>query len=478
MCATPSTEIRSRHLDTVNAVNLSTRTSGAAALVAMALLAGACSSDSTTSSTTTSTSPESIDGVTTSTGGTTPEGEAYIIPAQHPSDWGAPDVPLPDAPRPYGPSPEATADPAFYDVTTLDADEVANAEPGDVLRSEEVELTGPLAGASGWRVLYRSTDAEGMAAVVSGIVLVPEGPAPDGGRPVVAWAHGTTGIADRCAPSATGNLFYDDYGAEGRSLLDAGFVVAATDYHGLGTPGVHTYHRSEDLAHATIDSVAAAHQLDEAGPLTSQWATVGHSEGGLAALATDARTADALPELEYAGSVVAAPTPPLGTYAPFMFQIEGRGYAVLLLEAVAGVAPDLDPRVALGPVAKTREALLTHGCWEEAVPGFDDIDPADMLTGPEVGERLAEVLSEWAAYDPAEVQGPMLVVQGEADPDVLPPITAQLVADLCESGAPIEYRTYPGAGHDEVMADSAEDAAAWLTARFAGDPPPSGCDES
>ena len=120
-------------------------------------------------------------------------------------------------------------------------------------------------------------------------------------------------------------------------------MVAATDYHGLGTPGVHTYHRSEELARATIDSVAAAHQLDEAAPLRPQWATVGHSEGGLAALAVDERSPDALPELDYRGSVVAAPTPRLGTVAPAMFQVEGRGYAVLLLEAVAGVAPELDP---------------------------------------------------------------------------------------------------------------------------------------
>lgn len=456
------------------AVSTPTRAGGALALMAMALVAGACSSDAPTAGTTSTTSAE-VATTSGTAGSTSDDDDTYVVPAQHPSDWGAPEAPLPDAPRPYGPSPEPTADPAFYDVTTLDPAEVGAAEPGDVLRREAVELTGPLAGASGWRILYRSTTAEDTPAVVSGIVLVPEGPAPDGGRPVVAWAHGTTGIADRCAPSATGNLFYDDYGAEARSLLDQGFVVAATDYHGLGTPGVHTYHRSDELAHATIDSVAAAHRLPEAGPLRPQWATVGHSEGGLASLAVDARTATALGELDYRGSVVAAPTPPLGTYAPFMFQIEGRGYAVLLLEAVAGVAPDLDPSAALGAEAAERVALLTHGCWEEAVPGFDDIDPADMLADPASGERLAEVLADWAAYDPAEAQGPLLVVQGEADPDVLPPITAQLVDELCETGAAVEYRTYPGAGHDEVMADSASDAAAWLTARFADDPAPTSC---
>ena len=161
-----------------------------------------------------------------------------------------------------------------------------------------------------------------------------------------------------------------------------------------------------------------------------------------------------------------------------MFGIEGRGYAVLLLEAVAGIAPDLAPAVALGPEAASREALVTHGCWEEAVPGFDDIPAEQMLAEPDVGQRLAEVLAVWAAYDPASVAGPMLVVQGEADESVLPPITEQLVDDLCAHGDTIEYRTYPGAGHDEVMAASSADAADWMAARLAGGPAPTTCDDT
>ncbi len=401
--------------------------------------------------------------------------DVYVPPAQHASDWAAPDEMLPDAPLPYGPSPQATADPAFYDVTTLDSADVGGAEPGAVLRSEVVEPTGALAGTSGWRILYRSTDASGAPAVVSGMILVPAGTPPEGGRPVVAWAHGTTGIADRCAPSATGNLFYDDYAEQARRLLDQGVVVAATDYHGLGTPGVHTYHRSEELARATIDSVAAAHQLNRAAPLSPQWAVVGHSEGGYAALAVDERSPDALPELDYRGSVVAAPTPRLGTVAPLMFLVEGRGYGVLLLEAVAGVAPELDPTVALGPEAAARTALLTHGCWEEAVPGFDDIEPEQVLASPAIGERLAELLTDWAAMDPAKAVGPQLMLQGEADSSVLPPFTDGLVQELCASSVDVEYRTYAGADHDSVLEAAGDDIAGWLAARFDGDAPSATC---
>ena len=158
-----------------------------------------------------------------------------------------------------------------------------------------------------------------------------------------------------------------------------------------------------------------------------------------------------------------------------MFLVEGRGYGALLLEAVAGVAPELDPRVALGPEASTRAALLTHGCWEEAVPGFDDIDPEQMLAGPAIGERLAEVMADWAPLDPTAAQGPLLVVQGEADTSVLPPFTDELVEELCSNGTDVDHRTYPGAGHDAVLAAAADDVAAWLAARFAGQPPVDRC---
>ena len=50
-------------------------------------------------------------------------------------------------------------------------------------------------------VLYRSQGVDGKANAVSGIVSIPKGKAPKKGWPVITYAHGTTGIADQCAPS-------------------------------------------------------------------------------------------------------------------------------------------------------------------------------------------------------------------------------------------------------------------------------------
>src|SRR5207244_7976793 len=75
-------------------------------------------------------------------------------------------------------------------------------------------LTGKAAlkpAASNTLVLYRSTDAAGQPDAVSGTVTVPKGKAPKGGWPILTWAHGTTGIADSCAPSRSPADPYTSY---------------------------------------------------------------------------------------------------------------------------------------------------------------------------------------------------------------------------------------------------------------------------
>ena len=69
------------------------------------------------------------------------------------------------------------------------------------------KLTGQAAlegGAGNRLLLYRSRGLTGKATAVSGTLAVPKGRAPKGGWPLISWAHGTTGIADACAPSRGG----------------------------------------------------------------------------------------------------------------------------------------------------------------------------------------------------------------------------------------------------------------------------------
>ena len=110
-------------------------------------------------------------------------------------------------------------------------------------------------------LLYRSTATNGAAIAVSGTVAIPKGTPPKGGWPVISWAHGTTGIADACAPSRR-----DAFGGYDHALLNrwlkAGYAVVRTDYEGLGTPGDHPYLIGVSEGRSVLDMVRAARKLD------------------------------------------------------------------------------------------------------------------------------------------------------------------------------------------------------------------------
>jgi hypothetical protein len=77
--------------------------------------------------------------------------------------------------------------------------------PGTLIRHER--LLGAPNSAIAWRVMYHSRDVLGHDVGVTGIVVAPVGPAPKGGRAVVAWAHPTTGSVPKCGPSRATDPF-------------------------------------------------------------------------------------------------------------------------------------------------------------------------------------------------------------------------------------------------------------------------------
>jgi pimeloyl-ACP methyl ester carboxylesterase len=151
-------------------------------------------------------------------------------------------------------------------------------------------------GGENWLLLYRSeTAGQNPAAVAtSGIVVLPDAaahPVPDGGYPLVSWCHGTVGVANRVSPSRdTGDTGASAMNAYPTALLgrflDQGWAVAMTDYEALGTgtdEKLHPYLLGQSEARAALDIVLAARKVfgDE---ISGQFALVGHSQGGQAAL--------------------------------------------------------------------------------------------------------------------------------------------------------------------------------------------------
>jgi alpha-beta hydrolase superfamily lysophospholipase len=351
--------------------------------------------------------------------------------------------------------------------------------PGTVIRSHPVP--GAPAGAQAWSVLYLSTGPDGERIAVSGSVFAPIGAPPTGGRPVVAWAHPTTGVARRCAPSletAGGAAAVPGL----TDLLSAGYVVAATDYPGLGTPGPHPYLIGASEATAVLDSVRAARNLPAVGAGT-RVALWGHSQGGHAALFAGQMAPAYAPELTLVGVAAAAPA----TDLVMLLQRDIGGVAGNVLASMAVqswsrlyAAQGLKPSDVLEPEAIPTARLIADYCIETESQALVELPEAEVLKVRFLAEAPWTVPG-WDAVLRANTPGaaaikvPVLINQGSADTTVWPGVTADWITAQCHAGVAITEKVYDGLTHTQIARLSAGDTARWLTARFNGDQAAPGC---
>lgn len=329
-------------------------------------------------------------------------------------------------------------------------------------------------GATAWQVLYRSESVQGDPIAVSGIVVGPA-QADDAPRPVLSWAHGTTGLGDDCAPSKSfGGGGYEAILAQAVVLL--GFTYVATDYEGLGTPGVHPYLVGQSEGRGVLDIVRAAAQLDGAGVTTaSPVAIFGHSQGGHAALMAAELAATYAPELDVVGTVAGAPPGDLGLIeqgTASAGDFLAGGFGMMMDAGFAAAYPDLpaDALVTEDGLATLDE--LGNACLGEAfeiaasTPGVQ----LDGTTNP----QWAEV---FALNSPGHVapSAPVLIIHG-SDDTVVPPVLSELVEQqYCELGVTVQRTVYDGADHGSVISEGLAEVQRWIADRLAGTPAPTSC---
>jgi pimeloyl-ACP methyl ester carboxylesterase len=353
-------------------------------------------------------------------------------------------------------------------------------KPGTVVSSEPMILTASLdAIATGKRITYVSTDPSGSPIVVSGAVLTPRPDIvqahPENATRTVAWAHGTTGVADQCAPSATDHLdlpAYDDYTRVVARYVREGWTVTATDYPGLGTAGPHPYIVGSSEGRSIIDSVRAARNLDPA--LSEKWVVSGHSQGGQAALFA-AELADSYGKgLHLRGTVALGPASNLDVITPALAGTPYQGYLVMALSGLAAADPTVHLDQILAQPALDRVGVLESGCFDEVMAAFGDLTPDELLAG---GALSGEVVAKFAASNPGQeaAGSPVLLVQGLADDTIPADLTRSLQGRLCAFDQPVQLSEYAGAGHVDVLPASEDEVIDYMTARFKKDPAPSSC---
>jgi acetyl esterase/lipase len=345
-------------------------------------------------------------------------------------------------------------------------------EPGDPIHIEALPAPASEPGASAWRVLYHSRSLEGDDIAVSGFIMRPPGDPPPGGFPVLAFGHGTTGTADECAPSANDPTDHPLV----QPLLDAGYVIAATDYEGLGTPGLHPYLVGQSEGRGILDAARAAGGLDDvdAGSDVVVW---GHSQGGHAALFAGEIAPAYAPDLAVAGVVAFAPVGDLALIAPVVFRSPNLfGFGFMALGTWPAAYPDLDTSALFGPAAVDRLPLLDEVCAGAVFDSFDGIDldqlvlSADPLQAPPFSDLLAENTIGVRPYGSI----PVLIAHGDGDELIPIGLSENLSAALCAGGASAEFRSYE-ATHGSVPTVAGLDALAWSADRLAGAPTTTAC---
>lgn len=301
---------------------------------------------------------------------------------------------------------------------------------GTVLRFET--MNAPFPESQAWRVLYTSTGINGEPIAVSGMLFAPTGPIPPGGRPVVSWAHPTTGIDDQCAPSRSPKPYDDVQGLA--DFLNLGWVVVATDYQGLGTDGMHPYLVGASEAQGTIDIVRAARNMNETGA-SSNYFVFGHSQGGQAALFAGQMASTYAPELQLLGVAAAAPA---GLLVP-LFQADKNTAAGAVLGSYAVVSWSDIFGYDEASVVKSSLSDRVHAVSEKCVVGgsrLSDIELGinDLILKGRMWAADPATTAPWsnqfalntAAQSP--ITTPLLLTQGTADKIITPSTTAELTA--------------------------------------------------
>ncbi len=381
----------------------------------------------------------------------------------------AADAVVPEPPRP-----------AFYETpATLPS---AN---GAVIRSEKMSfLLDPLDATSlvrnANRVLYRSTNRAGKAIAVSGTVLVPTSPWIGlGSRPVIGYAPGTQGMADRCAPSRqfSEGIEYEGIGIEG--LLLRGYAVAMPDYEGLGTAGVHTYIDRVAQGRATLDVIRAAQRLPGTGlSANSPVGIMGYSQGGGAAASAVELASTYAPDLKVKGAVVGAVPADLAKVAS---SLDGGLYSAFAFFALRGLSASYD--LDLSPYLNDKGRATNDQVEQECV--FDLLNHAFVKSSTlsADGRPMSELMAREPFKSIVEAQRigtikptvPVLVTHSALD-DVIPyAVGRQMARSWCGKGANVYFSTNVAPLHVGGIVPQTVEALPFFEARFAGLPQLSNC---
>ncbi|MDH2523471.1 alpha/beta hydrolase family protein [Acinetobacter baumannii] len=328
---------------------------------------------------------------------------------------------------------------------------------------------------------YKMLGQSGQEVQATSLVFTPITPPPVGGWPIVVWAHGTTGVADACAPSKA--ALADSTKDLISKLLAAGYVVVAPDYEGLGTPGIHPFLNVKSEAFSITDAVVAARNyLSQRNLLTSKkWVTVGHSQGGHAALGAAQYASRA--QLDYKGTVAVAPASNLGSIlvdgeaqvanAPIDIKIGTYAqldtYTALVTAGIRNTQPSFDYGQVftsqISSIAAQAENLCSgplYGAFYEGMSNYakDHNGTLDGFTRTQPNFMAVPLVKTFLDKDSQPLQvkvtTPIIIYQGIADPTVPKLATDLLISNANAVGTKINNYVTGNWDHGTAMSSNVD----------------------
>jgi len=357
----------------------------------------------------------------------------------------------------------------FYRTPTAETSD----EPGTLVRAEPATDFALPSGVTATRILYHTRTANNTDALASGVVLVPYGSPPKNGWPLLAWSHGTSGVATNCAPSLMKSLFYNWEGLYEYVML--GYAVVATDYVGLGTAGRHAYLDMLSNGTDVVNSVPAAHAAVPG--LSQRWLVIGHSQGGLSTLGV-AQIEGRIKDPNFLGSVALAGASDLQDAFDSVMKVRLpvlNGLVAFWIYGVKTVYPEFQPKDVLTDKALAIFATSVEDGCSAASGAFAALPTNEMLQPDWSRNEHLKKFLERNRPGSQPTYGPLLLVGGGDDVLFTESAGQKILQRICAAGGHAQRKVYPGLGHDPVVYGSLKDQMDWIAARFAGKPAPDDC---
>jgi len=385
----------------------------------------------------------------------------------------------------------------------------------EIIKKEQVKTS--IEGAQAWRIAYISSDVSDRKTISTGLIVAPIGKAPLEGRPVMAWAHGTTGTAQSCGPSQVinpavplnqyflvGGNSWTDYGIPNlEEFIKEGYVVVATDYQGLGGGGKHQYAVAGTNGRDLINSARAAISMLDVGA-SHRTIFYGWSQGGGATIAAASlgaylnKKGSVADDLQVLGFVALAPDDAgvmiqnatkdqasadkaiNGLIQLFSDNIFNFSHFAMTIWGTQAAYPHLKlSDIFTDQGANVVDQVLSNKCMHVVA------DTLNYTYGNQFKTLLTDKPTNTMAWVKALIDGsvlpikpvaPVVIYWGSKDTAV-PPIMHELYQkQMCSMGGNIERIQLPGEQtHFSTPGVSAPMYLRWVKDRIAGKPLPNGC---